>query len=98
MKQLIGLYYIKDELSDLRISNFLEMPNDAVACKSFIKFLEDKKEDKHLYSLYRLTVVDANNLIAEDVKDKPNLICRGASAEDEFNVLMAKMFNSEEVE
>lgn len=96
MKLSTGLYYIKDELSDLRITGFLEIPNDAVACKSFIKFLEDKKDDKHLYNLYRLTVVNENNICIDDAAEHPNLICAGASAEEDFRLIMAKKLNEEE--
>lgn len=89
------LYFIHEAISGLRITNFMEFPNDLVALKSFINFLKEKEGEEHLYTLCKACEIDVNDALHELNK----CICHGDRAKILLEKEMEKLnYNDEEEE
>lgn len=88
------LYCIKDLVSGLRITGFLEMPNDGVAMQSFKNFLSDKPEnDRRLFQLFEVAVVVGDfKLDASTV-----LVCDGSDVDKHLESFIKYVTESPEV-
>lgn len=82
------LFYIKDSVSQLRITGFMEMPNDGVAIKSFQKFTEDKPEDeKELFELWCSGFVDND----DNIDVHKYFVCNGKTAKENFQAFLSSI-------
>lgn len=92
-----GLYYIYDKLAEVRLTNFLEFPNDAVATKSFCDFLEDKIPEQ--YSLVKIATIkdDGLSLYFEDPEDS-GTVAQGQFAKDCLNRYISELKDIEDVQ
>lgn len=89
------LYYIHYNLSKLRVCDYMEMPNNAIAVKSFIEFLE-KPENKEQKQLFQLRVVADIN---EDDSLTPHhaIIAKGTNAQEVFAKYVSELEESDNV-
>lgn len=65
-----GLYFIKDSVSDVRVSGFMEFPTEAHACMSFCQFIEEQKiktkiENINCFKLILAAKIGIDDFLAE---------------------------------
>lgn len=74
-----GLYYIKDVVSDVRVSGYMEFPTEAHACMSFCGFIQNQKEQQHIDNIDCYQLICAARVDQDDsLHSIGDMICDGS--------------------
>ena len=79
-----GLYFIKDAVSNVRISGFMEFPTEAHACMSFCQFIEEQKAKTSIENIDCFKLILSASVRPDDTLDLLNntVICDGSDCVD----------------
>lgn len=80
-KGCTGLYFIKDSVSDTRISAFMEFPTEAHACISFSQFIEQQKAQTKIENIDCFKLVLTASIGQDDSLElmDNSIICDGSN-------------------
>lgn len=75
-----ALYFIKDSVSDVRVSGFMEFPTEAHACMSFCQFIDEQKFKTKIENIDCYKLILAAKIGVDDVLSETDniIICDGS--------------------